>query len=287
MINGRTRLIGIIGYPVSHTFSPAMHNAAARALGLNVVYVPLPVPPEGVETAVSALPFLGFLGVNVTVPHKQAVMPLLDEVEAGAQAIGAVNTIVVQTENGRFHLKGHNTDWAGFLADLDAQGVAVDGRSCLVLGAGGSARAVVYALLTRGAQVHVLSRRPAQAEALAVHMRQHLPQADVQPHDLAQLAQVVHETAVPLIVNTTPLGMSPHVDSTVWPDAVPFPAGAVVYDLVYNPPQTRLMQQAVAAGCRAFNGLGMLLYQGALAFTLWTGAQPDVAVMRQALLMEQ
>lgn len=285
MINGRTRLIGIIGYPVSHTFSPAMHNAAARALGLNVVYVPLPVPPEGVETAVSALPFLGFLGVNVTVPHKQVVMPLLDAVEAGAQAIGAVNTIVVQAENGRFRLVGHNTDWAGFLADLDAQGVAVDGRSCLVLGAGGSARAVVYALLTRGAQVHVLSRRPAQAEALAAHMRQHLPRADVQPHDLAQLAQIAAETAVPLIVNTTPLGMSPHVDSTVWPDAVPFPAGAVVYDLVYNPPQTRLMQQAVAAGCRAFNGLGMLLYQGALAFTLWTGAQPDVAVMRQALQM--
>ncbi|GAB4275100.1 MAG: shikimate dehydrogenase [Candidatus Promineifilaceae bacterium] len=286
MINGRTRLIGIIGYPISHTFSPAMHNAAAQALGLNVAYVPLPVPPEGIETAVSALPFLGFLGVNVTVPHKQSVMPLLDEVEAGVQAIGAVNTIEVQAKNDRFRLKGHNTDWAGFLADLDAQGISVDGRSCLVLGAGGSARAVVYALLTRRARVHVLSRRPAQAEALARHMRQHLPQSDVQSHDLTQLAQVSAETAVPLIVNTTPLGMSPHVNNTVWPDAVPFPAGAVVYDLVYNPPKTRLMQQAAAAGCRTFNGLGMLVYQGALAFTLWTGAQPDAAVMRQALMNE-
>lgn len=284
MINGRTQLVGIIGNPVGHSLSPAMHNAAARALGLNLAYVPLPVPPEGLALAVRALPLLGFLGVNVTVPYKQTARLLLDEVEAGAQAIGAINTIVVQRlDGGGTKLRGFNTDWSGFLADLDEQGVDVNGRDCVILGAGGSARAVVYGLLTRGARVQVLARRRAQAEQLTASLLPYAADGVLAAEALAQLPTVAAAAAAPLIVNTTPLGMSPIVDRSVWPDGVAFPDGAIAYDLVYNPAETRFMQQAQAAGCRAINGLGMLLHQGAVAFALWTGVQPDVAVMRGAL----
>ncbi len=279
-INGKTQLIGLIGWPVSHSFSPAMHNAAAQALGLNWAYVPLPVKPEAVATAVSALSALGFRGVNVTVPYKQAVMPLLDEIEPGAQLIGAVNTIVVG-ENGR--LTGHNTDWSGFLADLAAHDIAVANRDCLLLGAGGSARAVAYGLAKSGARVHLLARRIAQAEAVLADLRKQLPAAQLTYHALSDLRQVMAQRPAPLIINCTPLGMTPHEASSPWPDTLPFPPDATVYDLVYNPRHTRLMQQAEAAGCRTLNGLGMLVQQGAQAFALWTGQLPDTAVMATAL----
>lgn len=279
-INGKTQLIGLIGWPVSHSFSPAMHNAAAQALGLNWAYVPLPVAPENVATAVSSLSSLGFRGVNVTVPHKQAVMPLLDELEPGAQAIGAVNTIVVG-ENGR--LTGHNTDWSGFLADLQAHGVSVAGRDCLLLGAGGSARAVAYALAKSGARLHILARRVVQAEQLMADLRPYLPQAQLSCQPLNELQKVSASLSAPLIINSTPLGMTPNEMTSAWPTDFPFPGEATVYDLVYNPPHTRLMQQAEMAGCWAINGLGMLVQQGAKAFALWTGQEPDTAVMTNAI----
>jgi len=310
-ISGSTQLLGLLGWPVAHSLSPAMHNAAAAALGLDVVYVPLPVRPEDVGTAVSALPALGFLGVNVTVPHKQAVIPFLDDREPGAKAIGAVNTIVVKqsTDNSEqltannlqssiFNpqspvsslpsLTGHNTDWIGLLADLAELGVEVNGRDCLILGAGGSARAVAYALAQAGGRVQVLARRSAQAQELVEAIGPHLPRplaGWLHAWPLSELATAVAHATAPLIVNTTPVGMSPHVEPSPWPAAVPFPPNAFVYDLIYNPPTTSLMRQAQAAGCRTANGLGMLLWQGAKAFELWTGCTPDTAVMRAALGM--
>ncbi len=279
-ITGKTQLIGLIGCPVSHSRSPAMHNAAAAALGLDWAYVPLPVRPDDLATAVSALPTVGFRGVNVTVPHKQAVIPLLAELDEGAQALGAVNTILVGA-NGR--LTGYNTDWTGFQADLAEQQVAVNGRHCLVLGAGGSARAAVYALAQMGGRVQVLARRAEQAARLIADLQPHLPDSLLGERPLTDLPHAAAQTEAPLIVNTTPLGMTPHIDQSVWPDALPMPAGSFVYDLVYNPARTKLMAQAEAAGCQASNGLGMLLHQGAQAFTLWTGQQPDLAVMAAAL----
>lgn len=278
--NGKTQLIGLIGWPVSHSFSPAMHNAAAQALGLNWVYVPLPVPPDKLATAVSSLSALGFRGVNVTVPHKQTVIPLLDELKPGAQAIGAVNTIMVGADG---RLTGRNTDWSGFLADLQAHDVPVAGRDCLILGAGGSARAVAYGLATARARVHLLARRVAQAEGLIVDLRPSLPQAAFTSQSFTQLADVAAKLTAPLIVNCTPLGMTPNEACSPWPTDVLFPSDATVYDLVYNPRRTRLMQQAEAAGCQAINGLGMLVQQGAKAFALWTGQEPDTAVMQQAI----
>jgi len=271
-------LTGLIGWPVSHSFSPAMHNAALAVLGLNWVYVPLPVPPDRVGDAVRGLPALGFQGVNVTVPHKQAVMPFLDEISPAAQAIGAVNTILVEQESGR--LLGFNTDWRGFLADLVAKEVEVNGRHCLVLGAGGSARGIVYALFQAGGRVLLLARRPEQAYQLAADLGNGFVE---EIRSLAELESTAAQTKAPLIINTTPLGMSPHVNGSPWPDDVPVPAGSFVYDLVYNPPETRLMRQALDAGCHACNGLGMLLRQGAISFALWTGSDPDLSVMQEAL----
>lgn len=304
IVTGESRLLGLLGWPVAHSLSPAMHNAAAVALGLDVVYLPLPVAPGTVADALRGLKALGFLGANVTVPHKQAVMAYLESIEPAAQAIGAVNTINVLPSNDRqdltdrrprttdhrnrqspiSNLYGYNTDWSGFLADLHQHEVAIDGRDCLVLGAGGSARAVAYALAKSGGRVTVLARRPAQAEGLVADLQGHLDEA-AGPLRVAPWTALpeFREVKTPLIVNTTPVGMHPQVGASPWPDDPGFASGSVVYDLVYNPQETRLMRQARAAGCRALNGLGMLLQQGALAFEIWTGVKPPLEVMAAAL----
>ena len=299
-INGKTQLIGVFGWPVAHSFSPAMHNAAAADLGLNWAYVPMAVHPDDVETAVRCLPSLGFRGINITVPHKQTILPHLDAASTGAQALKAVNTIVVewpstddeqQTTNNKQHppaseagLVGYNTDWSGFMADLDELDIDVSGRDCIVIGAGGSARAVAYGLGTVGGRVQVLSRRVEQAEKLVADLRPFFVDGVLRERPFAQLPDAVAECAAPLIVNTTPVGMSPNSDDTPWPQALSFPDNAIIYDLVYNPAQTSFMQQAQAAGCRAINGLGMLVHQGALAFQLWTGIMPNVQLMRETII---
>ncbi len=283
-INGKTKLVGLLGWPISHTFSPAMHNAAAAALAINWVYIPMPVRERDLAQALAGLPALGFRGVNVTVPHKQNVLSFLDEIEEGALAIGAVNTITIEHQAGggdqKWRLSGTNTDWTGFLADLADQVVPVQKRECLVLGAGGSARAIVYALLQAGANVFVLARRPLQAEELVHDFQQY---GKVQAASITDLTHIVPDLNAPLIVNCTPLGMTPHVDKSVWPDGLPFPRGAFAYDLVYNPAQTLFMRQAAAGGCGCSNGLGMLVYQGAFSFETWTNKKPDLKVMRRAL----
>lgn len=262
-----------------------MHNAAAAALGLNLVYVPLPVPPDKLLDALRGLPALGIRGVNVTVPHKEAVLPHLHAIYPAARIIGAVNTIVV----GDGLLTGFNTDWSGFLADLEGHRLALYGRDCLILGAGGSARAVTYALLRRGSRVTVAARRLEQAQQLAADMAPAFP--DAAPVGVVALDEAAATAAhldEPIIINTTPLGMSGEwVVLSPWPDGAPFPAGAFVYDLVYNPSPTRLMAQARAAGIRAADGLGMLVGQAAEAFEVLTGRRPDAGVMRRAILKEE
>jgi shikimate dehydrogenase len=261
-----------------------MHNAAAAALGLDLVYVPLPVPPAALAAAVAGLAALGFVGVNVTVPHKASILPLLDEVAPAAAAIGAVNTVqVVRPQTGAMTLHGFNTDWQGFLEDLEAHEVKVSGRDCILLGAGGSARAVAYALARAGGHVHLFARRPAQAAAVARQLGAHSADVVLYAHPWDDVGTFAASSAGPLIVNTTPVGMHPAAERSPWPADTPLPANAFVYDLVYNPPQTRLLQQARATGCGALNGLGMLLRQGALAFTRWTGQAPDLAVMARAM----
>ena len=258
--------VGLIGWPVEHSRSPAMHNAAFVALGLNWRYILLPTPLEQLADIVARIRSGELQGANVTIPHKQAVMPFLDAIDPAAQAVGAVNTIVKQDER----LIGFNTDTLGFKQALLETGIEVSDQPCAVLGAGGSARAVVYVLHELNAHIAVYARDVEKARA--VH-------ADCRPLDALQ--QIDPETK--LIINTTPVGLSPNVDASAWPADVPFPRTALIFDLLNNPPRTRLMQQAEQAGLRAVNGWNMLVYQGAAAFEKWTGIEPPVEVMKQAL----
>ncbi len=281
-ITGRTALVGIIGWPVSHSVSPAMHNAAFAQLGLDWRYVPLPVDStrEGaVGDALRGLRALGFRGANVTVPHKQVIIPFLDRLTPVAQAMGAVNTIVVG-EDGR--LTGDNTDAAGFIADLRSHGVDPAGQRVLVLGAGGSARAIVYGLAQAGArQITVANRTLARAELAVAHLRPFAVQTELAAASLPGDLAAIGEQAA-LIVNCTSLGMTPQVETTPWNKGVPFRPEQTVYDLVYNPAETRLLRQARRDGARPIGGLGMLIWQGALALEGWTGHSAPIAAMRAA-----
>ena len=277
-MDATTAVVGLISWPMRHSGSPALHNAAFAALGLNWAYVPLPVAPERVGEALRGLRALGLRGANVTVPHKQAVMPFLDSLSDAARTIGAVNTIVVE-DDGR--LVGDNTDARGFAADLAAHGVEAAGRTVAVVGAGGAARAVLYALLHGGAaQVTVLNRNLERAAALIAQFA-----ADTHNSTLVACAfpdGIRAAATADLVINCTSLGMSPNIEGLPWDAGVQLWPGQVVYDLVYNPSQTRLRQWATAQGAQAVGGLGMLVWQGALAFQLWTDEEAPVAVMRAA-----
>ena len=268
MIDGHTQLVGWIGWPVEHTLSPAMHNTAFDALGLNWRYLPFPVAPGQVEVAVKGVAALGLRGVNVTVPHKQAVMPALDSFAPDAKALGAVNTLVIERgKEGQVSIGGHNTDAQGFVGALRHDGFDPKGKSVVVVGAGGAARAVVYGLLEAGAQALVsdlgslgkLSTLPLTTETVVESAR-----------------------VTDLLVNATPMGMWPRVDGSIWPDGVSIPAPLTVFDLVYNPPETRLMRKTRESGACAIGGLRMLVGQGALAFEMWTGQPAPVEVMMSA-----
>lgn len=275
-----TTYVGLVGWPVEHSRSPQMHNAAFAHLGLDWKYLLLPVAPADVQDAVTGIRALRFGGVNVTVPHKQAVMPALDGIRDEARAIGAVNTIV--NRDGR--LIGHNTDAAGFLRALRDVGVAPSGCRAVVLGAGGAARAVVHALLAEDAQVTIVNRTVERAVVVAQRSGEHF---DVEPAVLPlaateELAGAI--AAADLLVNATSVGMSPHVDADPLPAGITLSPTITVYDLVYSPRNTRLLQRARAAGATAVGGLGMLLNQGAVAFELWTERDAPVEVMRAALV---
>lgn len=256
-----------------------MHNAAFDALRLNWRYVPCAVPPEQVGAAVAGLRALSFAGINVTVPHKQAVIPHLDSLSDAARAIGAVNTIVVGADGA---LHGDNTDANGFLASLREAGCDPHGARVVLLGAGGAARAVAYALAAAGAsRIDLWNRTPARAQAIVDDLRLIFPGAILtacpSPDDL-------DARAADLIVNCTSVGMWPHDDVSPWPGARSLSADCLVVDLIYRPQETLFLRQARAAGARTLNGVGMLVHQGAAAFRLWTGIEPPVEVMRAALL---
>jgi shikimate dehydrogenase len=284
LIGSNTRLLGIIGWPVSHSRSPAMHNAAIAALGLDYVYLPLAVAPDQVGGAVRGLSALGFAGANVTVPHKVTVMRFLDGTSPVARAAGAANTLVVHADG---TVWGDNTDGAGFLADLRAHGVEVTGRQILLLGAGGAARSVAHALADAGAGIAIANRTLVKAQELCHSVRTLHEGARAAayryPEDLPGLAE-----RADLIVNATSLG-SHGQPGLPWPASVTFRPGQAVYDLVYTPagkdPEPNgFLRLAASQGASTMDGLGMLLHQGARAFEIWTGQPAPIDVMRQALL---
>jgi shikimate dehydrogenase len=274
----------IFGNPVRHSVSPAMHSAAFAHLRLPHEYSPIALSSDQLPQAIALLRAGKWQGANVTIPHKQAIIPYLDELTPTAKAMGAVNTLFWQGNR----LMGDNTDAAGFLADLKAHHLLQPASTALIFGIGGSARAVVYSLLQQGYHLRILARSLDKAQAFCQSFGDSTERIQIFEHTPTHLSQAAEGCG--LVVNCTPLGMTPDVGISPWFEGVPFPNTPdllpAVYDLVYNPLETRLMRQARENDLVAVNGLGMLVQQGALAFQRWTGILPPTTIMSAAALQQ-
>jgi shikimate dehydrogenase len=288
MTDGSTQLVGLIGWPVGHSLSPAMHNAAFKSLGLNWQYVPLPVAPRYIAFAVRALSALGFRGANVTIPHKLAAAEQVDSLSAPAKALGAVNTLVIERdEDGAARVHGDNTDIAGFLGTLRDAGLQpAEINTAVIVGAGGAARAAAYALAVSGAnRIVILNRTAQRGRAVAADIQKQHPDSNLSAGALTPETLVDACREATILINATSVGMWPHEHSSIWPEDISVPTHLAVMDMVYAPVETRLLHHAREAGARTIDGLGMLVLQGALAFSQWTGLTSVgeiVPVMRAA-----
>lgn len=296
MITGTTQLLGVMGYPIEHSLSPVMHNAAIAALSIDYVYLPLLVSPENLAAAIAGFAAIGLQGFNVTIPHKQAIIPLLSEVSELAQAIGAVNT-VYRTDQG---WGGTNTDVTGFLAPLlDFKKSRLEDGTAVILGNGGAARAVVAGCQQLNcAQIQVVGRNDEKLQAFLQSWETPLS-ANLTVHTWDKLPALLPQAD--LLVNTTPIGMYPQLDASPLTAAemAMLPAQAIAYDLIYRPRPTLFLEQAQAQGCMTLDGLEMLVQQGAAALSLWLQPgqrlQPGqqlqqqpvpVEIMRRSLLQQ-
>jgi shikimate dehydrogenase len=267
-LSGKTKITGLLGYPVEHSLSPAMHNAAFEALGLDYCYVVFQVHPDFLKDAVKAIRALNIAGVNVTIPHKENVIPFLDEIDKEASLIGSVNTIV----NSDRSLKGYNTDGRGFMQSLFECGISVEGKDVLIVGAGGASRAISYYLGKEAKKVRLYDIEKKKAEKLVEDMKNML-------NNLSTTDNVSKIENFNIIINATPLGLKEE-------DPLPFDttllrSDQIVCDLIYK--NTRLLKESAKKECVVLNGVGMLLWQGVFAFELWTGISPPVDIMRDAL----
>ncbi len=264
IIDQHTTLYGVVGYPIGHSLSPAMHNAAFSASGLNAVY--LAFETRDIKGCVEGMKALGIRGMSVTLPHKSAVIPLLDEVDGLAKGIGAVNTIV--SDEGR--LVGYNTDALGALRALEDK-VELSGKTCLIIGAGGAARAIGFILRDRGIHLAVSNRSSGRGEALASALG--CPFVSLEE---------LRGTEADVLIQTTPVGMHPNDEECIILPHV-LKKGMAVMDIIYNPSETRLLKIARERGCLTIGGLGMLIHQGAEQFRLWTGIEAPLNTMTQAV----
>jgi shikimate dehydrogenase len=263
IINGTTQIFGILGRPVAHSLSPAMHNAAFRELGLNAVYVAFPV--ADLAHAVAGLRGLQIRGASVTIPLKEEIIPLLDEIDPQAARIGAVNTVV--NRDGR--LVGYNTDWRGALCALEEK-TALAGKRVLILGAGGASRAIAFGILEKGGQVAVSDLEKDKALALSRQLWVEV----IAPDYLSRYP-------ADILINATPVGMEPNIGN-IPIDPNLLERFQVVMDIVYKPLETRLLQEAKARGCQTIDGLRMLIHQATEQFTLWTGRPAPLEIMARA-----
>lgn len=283
-ITGSTKIAGIFGDPIGHTLSPLMHNAAFESVGLDIVFLPFHVRSDergALKKAVESVRALNMVGVNVTIPHKEKVIKHLDWVDDDAALMGAVNTIV--NRDGR--LLGYNTDGAGFLESLGLDtGLFPEGKRAVIIGAGGAARSIAYALLKNGAvSVVIANRTVKRADGLAVELSARFKKPSIEAVALSDVALLsTYASKADLVVNTTSLGMMGKGEPEV--PLLSFKRGAVVSDIVYRPLETAFLKKAAQAGLKCHTGLGMLVHQGAIAFELWTGVKAPVEVMRVAAM---
>lgn len=282
MITGKTKILGVIGHPIEHSLSPLMHNAALTKLGLDYVYLPFPVAPENLATAIAGFASIGVIGFSITIPHKQAILPLLSEISPIAQAIGAVNTVV---NKGNKWL-GTNTDVEGFIAPLQTTyHQDWSQKKAVILGNGGAARAVVAGCIQLGlAEIHVVGRNLQKLQVFEQSW-QNSPFADkFQVHEWTELPNLLHQAN--LLVNTTPIGMYPHVEQSPLSSQEMgyLPGDAIAYDLIYIPKPTKFLHLAQKQGIVTIDGLEMLVQQGAAALKIWLQQETvPVTQMRQAL----
>lgn len=280
-IDGHTQLTGLLGSPVSHSISPLMHNEAFRLLGLKYAYLCFDVTEDTLATAVEGLKACGIKGFNLTMPNKNKIVELLDELSPAAKLIGAVNTVV--NENGK--LIGYNTDGIGFMKSVEDAGHNVIGKTITVMGAGGAATAIcAQAALDGVEKIHIFARKTSRFWDRTVTLVENINHtsdciAILHDHgDQEALKNAIDESA--MVVNATSVGMAPNTEATILPDTSLFRKGLIVADIIYNPRETMLLRQAKEAGCEVFNGMYMLLYQGAEAFRLWTGVDMPVTEIK-------
>lgn len=282
-VDTSTQAVGVIGWPIEHSLSPAMHNAALREMGLNWVYLAFAVRPEHVREAVAGVRGLSLVGLNVTIPHKRAVAEHVDEIDEMAEALEAVNTIV--RDGGK--LIGRNTDGPGFLRSLAESGHDVADKCVAVIGGGGAARSVAYAVARAGASsIKVLNRTEERAAQVAALVAEKAGMREVEAGGLTGgWAEAAVEEAE-VVVDCTPVGMYPRVEEGPVVPGEWLRQGQVVVDLTYNPLETTMLRVAAARGAETLDGAGMLVHQGAISLAHWCGQQPPVETMRRALLAE-
>jgi shikimate dehydrogenase len=279
-ITGKTKLLGVIGDPVSHSLSPLIHNAALAKLDRDYVYVAFPIKPENLKSAIAGFQAFGLVGFSITIPHKQTIIPLLTGITPVAQLVGAVNT-VWWTEAG---WQGTNTDVEGFIAPLKSLNRSWQKVRPVVLGIGGAARAVVVGLAQLGCpNIEVVGRNIAKLQAFHQSWQKSDLQSAVSVHPWDNLAQLIPHTE--LLINTTPVGMAPHTEQSPLSEELlkKLSTSAIAYDLIYTPSPTRFLQQAQSQGNRTIDGLEMLVQQGAAALQLWLNEPVPVDTMRQTL----
>ena len=280
-ITGHTGLTALLGSPVAHSISPLMHNEAFRLLDLDYTYLCFDVNEDTLATAVEGLKACGIRGFNLTMPNKNKIVELLDELSPAARLIGAVNTVV--NDNG--HLTGYNTDGVGYMQAVKDAGYDITGKTITVMGAGGAATAIcAQAALDGVKKIHIFARETSRfwsrTQKLVENINSTLPCKAVlhENKDTAALSQAIAQSA--LLLNATSVGMAPNTDGTIITDTSLYHPDLIVSDVIYNPRETRFLREAKEAGCRTFNGMYMLLYQGAEAFRLWTGKEMPVAEIK-------
>lgn len=286
-ITGHTRLTGLLGSPVAHSVSPLMHNEAFRQLGLDYVYLCFDVKEEGLKTAVEGLKMAGIRGFNLTMPNKNKMVELVDCLSPAAGLIGAVNTVV----NNEGILIGHNTDGIGFMRSVKDAGYDIIGQEMTVMGAGGAATAIcVQAALDGVKKIHLFTRpssRFHQRTVVLVDRINQITDCEITLYDQADqhaLRTSMEQSAI--LVNGTSVGMAPDTDVSIIEDSSFFIPGKIVADIIYNPRETKLLKMAREAGCKTFNGMYMLLYQGAEAFRIWTGQEMPIERMKEKYFHE-